>query len=73
MGRSLGDILPPKEDRTGIHLYKTRDAIDERGLPRAVGADNPEDLALGHGKTDVHQCLDPAKGLFDVFDLKNGF
>ncbi len=72
MGCLFADVLSPIENSPRIHPYEARNAIDERGLPRTIWADYPEDLACGHGKTDIHQCLDPAKGLLDVFDLKNG-
>jgi|GEM_PF-5000311 len=43
----LGADLPALEDHlSGIRLHEPRDQVDQGGLARAVGADDPEELAL---------------------------
>ena len=53
-------------------LVEARDAVEQRGLTRAVGANDADDLPLARVQRDVLQCLDATEMDADVVDLKHG-
>src|SRR6266567_4766176 len=48
-----GNILPAIEQMAFGRPVAARDAVDDRGLAGAVGADNREQFAVIHAETDV--------------------
>src|SRR3546814_11049760 len=39
-------VLPAEHDATAVGSRAAREQVEQRGLPRAVGADDPEDLVV---------------------------
>ena len=71
----LREALP--RDRDAVHGDAARigkqaeRGLHERGLARAVGADQGDDLAVGYLKADAAQRLDAAVGHVQVFNLQH--
>src|SRR6266536_1390146 len=63
--RLVGDIGAPKENLSAVGLDETADEIHEARLPRAVGADQRQDLALANVEFYLvdHVGLDYVLGL----------
>jgi hypothetical protein len=51
-----------KQNVSPARLIQTGYAVEEGGLSRPVGTDDGKDLTLVHGKTDIFQRPDAAKG-----------
>ena len=58
----VGHVGAAEHDRAGVGLQEARDQVEQRGLTRAVGADDPEDLALAQVEGDVVDRGDAAEG-----------
>src|SRR5712671_5966167 len=61
VGVERGDIPPAIEQLAFGRPVAARDAVDDRGLAGAVGADNREQLAVVHAKTDLGERTDATK------------
>src|SRR6267143_1171734 len=70
VGRQARDLLAAEHDRAGLVAQRAGDAVDERGLARAVGADEAEALAFGHLETDLRQRGEAAEVLRHAFYLE---
>ena len=66
------DVLSAEEDLPRVGPVEPRDAVEEGALPRAVGPDDAQDLALVHGEGDVLGRGQPAEPLRDPLDLEKG-
>ena len=55
-----GDVVAVEEDAAALRRHETRDRLQHRGLPGAVGAEEGDDLALGH--VEVRPRRAPASG-----------
>ncbi len=53
VGIERGDVLPAIEQLAFGRPVAARDAVDDRGLAGAVGADDREQLAVVDAKTDI--------------------
>ena len=59
MRRQAREVVPFKDDLPSVRVVEVVDAVEHRGLARAVGADDGQDLALPGVETDAGQGLDP--------------
>jgi hypothetical protein len=65
---------PFSKDRPGRRRDDATDGVDQRGLARAIGAEQGEDLALTDIEIDVLERLEPALvGLAEAPDRQNGW
>ena len=66
MGGEPLDLAAGEDDAPGIGAVVTGDDVDERRLARAIGSDQPENLAATH--LDIHTCerLHAGEGLADA-------
>src|SRR5690606_22964097 len=71
-GAHAGDGDTLHLDGPFVWLQLAEDAVEQRRLARAVGADEAEDLALVHVEGDAAHGLDAAEALGDVADRENG-
>src|SRR5471030_469030 len=60
-------------DHAHRRLVKTRDAVEHRGLARAVGPDERGDLAAPCGKTEIVDRDQAAEAHRQMLNYKNGF
>src|SRR5512141_3131291 len=65
-----GDLPVLEVDRAALRLVDARDAVEDRGLPGAVGADDRVDAPLLHVDRDSVDRLHPSEGEVDVVDPK---
>src|SRR5467141_2254444 len=70
VGRQARDLLAAEHDRARLVAQRAGDAVDERGLARAVGADEAEALAFGHLEADLRQRAEAAEVLRHAFYLE---
>ena len=49
----VADVLPGEADRALFGPEHAEQAVEERGLARAVGTDEADELALGHREVDA--------------------
>ena len=61
-----GDVLAGKLDGAALDAHQTADGAQRRGLARAVGADEGDDLALLDGEGDALEGLDAAVADFQI-------
>src|SRR4030095_11559993 len=66
------DRLPGHTDGPGRWPLEPIDQIEQRGLPRAVRADERDDLALADPKSHIVQHLETAEALADAGALEEG-
>src|SRR3990170_2134619 len=66
------DVLPAENQRPPVGPERARDAVDERGLARAVGADEPEALPLPHLQAHVGERPEAAEALRHAPNLQQG-
>nr|WP_281273524.1 hypothetical protein [Euzebya pacifica] len=71
--RLLHHVEPRDRRAAAGGLQQGREDADEGGLPGAVGAEQPEDGALGNLEVDTPQGVDVAEGLGDSLDADDGF
>ncbi|KAG1078100.1 hypothetical protein G6F40_016860 [Rhizopus arrhizus] len=64
--------LAVERDRAAAGRQQAGDQVEHRGLAGAVGADQAEDRAFGHGQADVMQHMQAAEALGDGGKLKHG-
>ena len=57
------DVGPLEHDAAGVGRDEPADQVDQGGLPRAVGADEGQHLALGHREVHVVHGVGLAEGL----------
>ncbi len=62
VGRQRGDVLAEEADGARGRLQGAGDQVEQRGLARAVGADEAEDLALGHPQGAAIHGMEAAEG-----------
>jgi len=71
-GADLGRVLPPVEaanlDRAGVGRRKALDHLEGRRLPRAVRAEEPEDLAFGDAQVHARDGHDLRELLAEAAD-----
>ena len=72
MGGSARDVLPPEQDAPGLRGDDAADGHHGRGLARAVGADDGDDLSFLDVKVERVHRDHPAIGDAQVPDLKHG-
>src|SRR5512143_3663728 len=65
-----GDLAILEVDRAALRLVDARDAVEDRGLPGAVGADDRVDAPLLHVDRDPVDRFHPPEGEVDVVDPK---
>ena len=63
--------LAAERDLAAAGLEQTGDGAQERGLARAVGADDADELAFGHVERDALQRAHGAVGDGKVADLEH--
>jgi hypothetical protein len=61
MRAAMGDILPVEEDLSLLRSIESCDAVEQTGLPGAVGTDNREQFAGPDRKMNIAQGCDPAE------------
>ena len=67
----LAHGAPLEEHLPGVGTGDAGDDPDQRGLARAVGSEQPEHLAGGHGEGDVLQGGEVAVGLGDALQVQH--
>src|SRR3989475_11010573 len=65
-----GQVAPVEQERAGVWRVKPRQHVEERGLARAVRADQAENLAAADGKRDLGKRLQAAKVFGDAVGLQ---
>src|SRR5205814_6867945 len=50
---NAGDVAAPETDDPALGLVEPADAVEDRGLPRSIRSDEPDDLAGVHRKVDA--------------------
>src|SRR5262249_31391129 len=65
-----GDVLAVDEGLAGLGLHEAREAVEGRGLPPPVGAQEPPDLAPGDLERDAAHDPPPPVGLADLPGLE---
>src|SRR5262245_2067433 len=63
VGPEPGERAPAEPHVAGVGLEEAGQQVERGGLARAVGADEPEDLALGHRQVEAAHRLDAAEAL----------
>ncbi len=61
MGLQPHETRPVQPDLSGAWGEEARDQVEDGGLPRAVRADEPEDLAGLHGEREVRDGTEAAE------------
>src|SRR5918998_6686362 len=69
--RKKGDVLASVRDRAGVRLIEPGDAVEQRGLARAVRADEADDLPFGHVDVDVVERDEPPEADAHVLYFEN--
>src|SRR5258706_4082733 len=72
VGGQAGDLLAVEADAAALVRKRTRDAVDERGLARAIRADQAEALALADLEAHAVQRGEAAEVLGHALDLQQG-
>src|SRR6266571_4189751 len=67
-----GDLLAEQPDRAGVARQIAGDEIEERGLPRAVRADDQPTLAWHHLQRDVVDRRQAAERFFQTAEVQRG-
>ena len=68
--RRESDRLAADEDLTRVRRVQSAEDLDERALPRAVVADEADDLAVIDVDVDAPKCLQTAEPLHDAPTLE---
>src|SRR5688572_4720017 len=63
-----GKLASGEAERTGVGGVDAGEDVEERGLARAIRADQAVDLACGNGKRDLVQSLNAAEALGRALD-----
>src|SRR5690606_16066603 len=66
-----GDVLAPEADSALLRPVEAGDAVEQRGLAGAVGADHGRDRAFRYLEAHIAERCDAAEGQVDVDGLKN--
>ena len=61
MGLEGFDAFAAKQNLTLIQRIKTRNAVEERRLPRTVGTDDAQDLSFRTVKSTAETAVSPPK------------
>src|SRR5687767_4994936 len=72
-GRQARDLLAVELDRAGVVAQRARDAVDQRGLARAVRPDQPEALAARDSDAHAVERGEAAEALRDGAYLEERF
>ena len=64
--RHAGDVLAVGEDVSRVRLHEADDHVKAGGFSRAVGAEQPDDLALRNLEADAANHLTSFVGLADL-------
>jgi len=72
VSRQGPDALAAHPDDAGRWTLETVDQVEQRGLPRTVGADERDDLPFGDAEVHVIQHLETAEALADADALEEG-
>jgi len=70
VGRPAGDVASGEADAPRVGAERARDQVEEGGFPRAVGAQDPDELTLVDGEADAADRADAAEGLGDALDFE---
>src|SRR5207245_701104 len=70
--RPARDVLPVEDDSADGRSHHARDAVDERGLPGAVRADQTQQLAVPDLEIDAGKCNDAAKAFDEAANGERG-
>ena len=70
VGRPAEERFAAKADRPRCRMVDPADAVEQRRLARAVGADDGKGLAFGDRDVDVLQRVDPAEAQREIPDLE---
>ena len=73
VGRNLAQILPQEGDGAGFAPQQSGDGVQGGGFARAVGADQRDDLPLGHLEGHALDGVDAAVVDIDVVDFQDCF
>ena len=68
--RRAGDVVALPGDAPRRGRQRAGDDVEERGLARAVGPDDAQDLIEAHVDVDPGQCHDAAEFLLEAADLE---
>src|SRR5437667_8626587 len=71
VGREAGDLLAAEPDGARRARERPRDAVEGRGLSRAVRPDEPEDLAVPDPEGDRAQRREAAEALRQPANREN--
>jgi hypothetical protein len=66
-----GDLVSFQQDPAGVGRLKATEDLQQRGLSRAVVADQPEYLAAPQPQAHVDQCGEGAEPLAHMLDPQN--
>ena len=63
MGLPIGNVLSLESYYSGSGPHGSANQIEDRGLPRPIGSNEPHDLPLIHIEIGISHCGEPAKAL----------
>jgi hypothetical protein len=69
-GGEVGDVGAFQHDAARVGVIEAADHVEQRGLPRSVGADYGHEIALLDVQAHARHRLHAAEGLGDVADLE---
>jgi hypothetical protein len=70
IGCQAGDVEAAEPHAAAIGFLDAVDQIEHRGLARAVGPDQTENLPFAHGEAQVAHGAQPAKALAEIRELE---
>src|SRR5215831_1593744 len=70
--RDARDLAIVEAHAARVGTQMPRDQVEERGLARAVGADDGADRAAGHAEAHAAHGLEAREALAEALDLKHG-
>ena len=70
IARQASERAAIEEDAAALEVVQTGEAVEQRGLARAVGADQSYDLSSVHVEGNAIERDDPAKAHRDVADAQ---
>ncbi len=73
VARPIGDVLAEQQHFAGGHGKDAGDEVEQRGLARAVGADDRFAVTRHHAQADVARGLQAAEALRQGSELEDGY
>ena len=69
----MGHLMPVEQDAALVGAHEAGDHVENRGLARAIGSEQPDRFAAPHHKAHILDHLTSAIALAKVEDAKSAF